>query len=293
MISEKKNNDLVKEILNRSFTFDIVNDQKTNDSSTTATYIEEVIQMIYPRDSNILPIEKADDIFVWLNDEKYLSTLGHRACQWQKDKKKVHVISSCQKKLGIKCVNEYQLNKKTEGILALGYLDFVLNIQEYTPSYIPETDRTFDSFKQMIREYSIQRVSNETGLSVYNVKKLYDEIRSSNQSYQWLALDTSDRTEIDIQIARVICLIPAIDPTICEFDFIPLSYEQRPFEKTFAVLSNENQKTLILGNEIIAPFKEKLLPVSSRESVKKGIVSFYDWDFADYFDVDPLPSMNR
>ncbi|WP_280769378.1 hypothetical protein [Salipaludibacillus daqingensis] len=291
MISVKTNNDLVEKMLNHSLTFDIENKQKT-DMSTTSNYIEEVIQMIYPTHSNILPINQAEDVFIWVNEEEHITTLKHRIRKWKEAKKNVHLIYSGREDIGIKGINEFRINKSTEGFLALGYFHYVLNVKELTPSYISEKDKTFDAFKQMVREYSLIAVSEETGLSENNIKILYEEMQSSQQSYQWLALNADDRNELAIQTARAISLIPALDENIGEFTFIPISYEQRPFEKSFAVLSDDTRHTLIPKQEVLLPILDKLSPLLLKDETNRTNVRFYDWDFADYFDVDPLPSIN-
>jgi len=290
MISEKTNNDLVNQMLNRSLTFDNVNTKSINDISRSTSYLEEIIQVIYPEYSKVLPIEKASDIFVWVNDEQQLSGLRQRVIQWKKDKKNIHIIFSGRNSLSLNGVNEYQINNKSVGILALGYFDYVLNVRAYTPSYIKEADRTFDAFKQMTREYSIAYVSKETGLSATKIKSLYEEIRSSKQNYQWLALNISDDVEFDIQTARAICLMPALNRNVGECDFIPISIERWSFEKSFSILIHENHHTLMPNQENLLPFSAVRSSISSRDIKNRSMVSFYDWEFADYFDVDPLPS---
>ncbi|WP_416147069.1 hypothetical protein ACM26V_12650 [Salipaludibacillus sp. HK11] len=288
MISAKKENYLIEKMLSQSIMIDNTKEQKNDPSSI---YIEEIIHFIYPDRVNALPLAESDAIFIWVSDRSAITSKMRNIAEWKNDKRNVHIINSTSEIIGMSGVNEYCINEETEGCLALGYLNSILNVERYMPFFIESTDQTFIAFKQSLRHYSADRVSRVSGLNEEMIIKLYKNIRCSSQSYHLLALN-SRLTECAIQTARSICLIPSVDVNFGEASSVPILFYSSVIENEFGMKINQQDQWGVISKKIDYSY------VGSKSSLlfneeKQRRVLFYDWDFADYFDVDPLPSIKN
>ncbi|PYZ92939.1 hypothetical protein CR194_14975 [Salipaludibacillus keqinensis] len=251
--------------------------------------IDEVMYMVYPSGAKRLEIEDAEEMIVWINDEKYIPSVRRKIKTWYSNRKKIIVINSCKEKLHIRYCSEYHIKNGTEGWLSLGYMNFIINEQKYIPDYLTEGDRTFDAFRQFLQDYSLEKVSAETGLLKSVIEELYEKLSSVSQSYHWLAMSMT-KSEVAIQKLRSIILMTTIKRKGKELLNIPVFYEREGdnFHFTPPLKRKKRQSTVfsIKGPLSIIGFKGNDLFERYTDNHK---VSFYDWDFADYFDVDPLP----
>lgn len=296
MITQMKNNHLVEEVQHYSLKEMTSSDMIDNKNLKPELLPEKILQAIYPENSSIMPVHEAQNIIIWYSDQSFSKSLQNKINVWRKNSKTIHLINcGVNSSFGAPGVHEYFIKKHTEGALALGYMNEVFNRKGLIPAFVSEQDKPFFTFKEMIKTYNLERVKEITGLTKKEITAIYNIFQAGFRPYHWLAL--SERSdERTIQSIRSICLLPAAQLNEKENIKIPVSYEQDPFEKAFAVIPKEGSypyKLIPKSELFLSENKRSAENFNLPSGLKKSLVSFYDWDFADYFDVDPLPSWDH